>query len=87
VDNSGNTLERIGEIALDKVLDYDDVDLVAMLGVRLPQCISLSRPRDSNEGFNLAISWNMVGFLTLEHDNPLSRGVPKRAHRYSRTRQ
>ena len=36
VDNSGDTFECIGEITPDEVLDDDDVDLVAVLGVRLP---------------------------------------------------
>ena len=36
VDDSRNTLECVGEIAPDKILDDDDVDLVAVLGVRLP---------------------------------------------------
>ena len=48
MDDSGHTLERIGEIALNQVFNDDDVDLVSILGVSLPQCIGLSRPRDSN---------------------------------------
>ena len=48
MDDSGDTLERIGEIALNQVFNDDDVDLVTILGVSLPQRIGLSRPRDSN---------------------------------------
>ena len=48
MDDSGDTLERIGEISLNQVFNYDDVDLVTILGVSLPQRIGLSRPRDSN---------------------------------------
>ena len=48
VDDSGDTLERIGEIALNQIFNDDDVDLVTVLGVSLPQRIGLSRPRDSN---------------------------------------
>ena len=48
VDDSGDTLERIGEIALNQIFNDDDVDLVTVLGVSLPQRIGLSRPRDTN---------------------------------------
>ena len=87
VDNSRDTFERVGEITPDEVLDDNNVDLVAVLGVRLPQRVSLSRPRDSNETFNTAINQKMTDFLTLERDSPLLRGVPKREHQRSRTRQ
>ena len=33
MDDSGNALERVGEIALGKVFDDGNVDLVAVLGV------------------------------------------------------
>ena len=33
VDDSGNTLECVGEISLDKVLDDNDVDLITIFGV------------------------------------------------------
>ena len=48
VDDSGDTLERIGEIAFNQIFNDDDVDLITVLGVSLPQRIGLSRPRDSN---------------------------------------
>ena len=60
MDDGRNTLERVGEIALDKILDNDDVDLIAILGVRLPQCVSLSRPRDSSEGLVATINRGML---------------------------
>jgi hypothetical protein len=46
VNDGGNTIERIGEIALGKVIDDDDFDLVAVLGVHLPQHVGLARTRD-----------------------------------------
>ena len=48
MDDSGDTLERIGEISFNQIFNDDDVDLVSILGVSLPQRIGLSRPRDSN---------------------------------------
>ena len=36
VDYSRNTFERLCEIALDEVLNYDNVDPATILGVRLP---------------------------------------------------
>ena len=87
MDDSGNAFECVGEIAPDKVLDDDDVDLIPVLGVCLSQRISLSRPRDSNGMSTTAINWGMVDFLTLERGSPLSRDVPKRVHRCSRTLQ
>ena len=48
MDDSRDTLERIGEIALNQIFNDDDIDLVTMLGVSLSQRIGLSRPRDSN---------------------------------------
>ena len=50
VDDSGNALQCVGEIALDKVLNNSNFDLVAVLGVRLPQGVSLPRSRNPNEG-------------------------------------
>jgi hypothetical protein len=87
VDNSGDAFECVCEITPDEVLYDSDVDLVVVLGVRLPQRVSLSRPRDSNEAFNTAINQRMTDLLTLERDSPLLRGVPKRAHQRSQTRQ
>ena len=87
MNNSRNALERIGEIALNKVLDDDDVDFVAVLGIHLPQRISLSGSRDSDQTFNAAVNQNMVDFLTLERGTPPSRGVRKRVSRCIRTRQ
>ena len=46
MNDSGNTFERIGEIALGEVLDDDDLDLVTVLGVRLLQQVGLARTRD-----------------------------------------
>ena len=60
MDNSGNALECLGEIALDEILDDEDVDLVAVLGVRLSQRVSLSRPHDSDETSSAAINRNMM---------------------------
>ena len=48
VDDSGDALKCVGEIPPCKVLDDDDVDLVTVLGIRLLQRVSLSRPHDSN---------------------------------------
>ena len=36
VDNSGDTFEYVGEITPREVVDDNDVDLIAVLGVRLP---------------------------------------------------
>ena len=86
MDDGGNTLECVGEIVLDKVIDDDDVDLVAVLGIRLPQCVSLSRPRDSDESEALmnVIKRDVVTHsLTLERGNPLARGVTKHVRRCS----
>ena len=85
MDDGGNTLECVGEIVLDKVIDDDDVDLVAVLGIRLPQCVSLSRPRDSDESEALmtVINRDVVNSLTLERGNPLARGVTKHVRRCS----
>ena len=85
VDDGGNTLECLGEIALDKVIDDDDVDLVTVLGIRLPQCVSLLRSRNSDEMLMVAINRNVANSPTLERDSPLSTGVTKHAHRRSRT--
>ena len=87
VDNSGDALEGVGEIALNEVFDDDDVDLVAVLGVRLPQRISLSGPHDSDEVFSAMISRITADLLTLERGTLLSGGVPKRANQCIRTRQ
>jgi len=88
VNNGGNALERVGEIAFHKVLDDDDVDLVAVLGVHLPQGISLSGSCDSGEGFNVAVNRQILAdSLTPEHGTPLSRDVPKRVSRCIRKRQ
>lgn len=87
VNNGGNTLERFGEIALYEVFDDDDVDLVPVLGIQLPQRIGLSGSRNSNETFDAGDNRNMVGFLTLERGTPLSRGVPKCGSRCIRTRR
>ena len=46
MNDSGNTIERIDKIAIDNVLDDDDFDLVAVLGVHLPQHVGLARTRD-----------------------------------------
>ena len=51
MDDSGDTLERVGEIALDEIFNDDDVDFVAMLGLSLSQRISLSRPHNPNAKF------------------------------------
>ena len=53
VNDSGNTDERVGEIALDEILDDDDIDFVTVLGVGLPQRIRLSWTHDSNEVLNI----------------------------------
>ena len=85
MDDGGNTLECVGEIVLDKVIDDDDVDLVAVLGIRLPQCVSLSRPRDSDEleALMTVINKDVGNSLTLERGNPLARGVTKHVRRCS----
>ena len=87
VNDSGNTLERVGEITLHEIIHDDDVNLVAVLGVRLPQHISLSRPHNPNEASSIAINPDTIEFPTLEHDSPPLRGVPKRVHRRSQTHQ
>ena len=87
VNNSGHALERIGEITLDEVLDYGDVDLVAILGVRLPQCISLSGTRDAGEAFSVVISRGMVYSLTLERGTPLLGGGSQHVSRCIRIHQ
>ena len=85
VDDGGNTLECLSKIAFDKVIDDDDVDLVTVLGIHLPQCVSLSRSHNSDDVLVAAINRNVVYSLTLERDSPLSRGMTKRVHRRSRT--
>ena len=87
VNNSGNALEGVGEIAFYKVLNDDNVDLVAVLGVHLPQSVSLSGSRDSGEGFSIAVNRSLVDSLTPEHDIHLSRDVPRRVRRCIRKRQ
>ena len=87
VNNNGNALERVGEVAFYKVLNDDDVDLVAVLGVHLPQRVSLSGSRDSGEGFSTVVNWSLADSLTPEHGTPLSREVPKRVSRCIRKRQ
>ena len=79
VNNSGHALERIGEITLDEILDDDDVDLVAVLGVYLPQRISLSGTRDAGEAFSVIISRGTVLSLTLERGTPLLGGGSRHA--------
>ena len=81
VNNSGNALERVGEIALYKVLDDDDFDLVAVLGVHILQRVSFAGSRDSGEGFNAAVNRSLADSLTPEHGTPLLREVPKRVSR------
>jgi hypothetical protein len=87
VNNGRNTLEGVGEIAFYKVLDDDDVDLVAVLGVQLPQRIGLSGSRNPDEASSAAVNRNMVYLLTPGCGTPLSRGVPKRVSQYIRTRR
>ena len=87
MDHSRDSLEGVGEVALNEVLDDDDVDLVAVLGVRLPQGISLPGPHDSDEVFSVVTSRNTVGLPTLGRGTLLSRGVPKCANRCIQTRQ
>ena len=87
MDDSGDTLERIGEIALNQIFNDDDVDLVTVLGVSLPQRIGLSRPRNSNEAFSNGINKRLLSVLTPERGSPLSRGEPRCASRHSRTRR
>ena len=81
VDDSGDTLKRIGEIALNQIFNDDDVDLVTMLGVSLPQRVGLSRPHDSNEAFSNGTNQNPLSVLTLGRGIPLSRGAPRHASR------
>ena len=87
VDKSGNALECVGKVACYKVLDDDDVDLVAVLGVHLLQRVSLSGSCDSGEGFSAVVNWSLADSLTPEHGTPLSREVPKRVSQYIRKRQ
>ena len=87
VNNSGNVLERVGEIAFYKVLNDDDVDLFAVLGVHFPQRVSLLGSRDSGEGFNAMVSRSLADSLTPEHGTPLSGDVPKHVSRCIRKRQ
>ena len=60
MDDSGNAPERVGEIALGKVFDDGNVDLVAALGVNLFQRVSLWRPRDCNEALSTAANRNVA---------------------------
>lgn len=87
VDNCGNALEGIREITLDEILDYDDVDLVAVLGVRLPQRISLSGTRDTGEAFSVVTTMGTVGLLTLGRGTPLVGGGSQRVSRCIRKHQ
>ena len=87
MNNSGNAFERVGEVACYKVLDDDDVDLVAVLDVHLLQRVSLSGSCDSGEGFSAVVNWSLADSLTPEHGIPLSREVPKRVSQYIRKRQ
>ena len=87
MNNSRDTLEGVGEVALNEVLDDDDVDLVAVLGIRLPQGISLSGSHDSNEVFSEVANRNVMDLITLERGTPLSRGVLKCANRCIQTLQ
>ena len=64
MDDGGDTLERIGEIALNQIFNDDDVDLVTVLGVSLLQRIGLSRPRNSNEAFSNGIKKSPLSVLT-----------------------
>ena len=57
MNDSGNTLERVGEVALDKVFHNDDFDPVAILGIRLPQQVGLSWPGDSDNTIKKTIFW------------------------------
>ena len=60
MDDSGNALERVGEIALGKVFDDGNVNLVAVLGVNLFQRVNLWRPRDCNEALSTAANRNVA---------------------------
>ena len=60
VDDSGNALECVGKITPDKVLDDGYFNLATVLGVRLPQRVSLPRPRDSNETLDDTISYMVI---------------------------
>ena len=87
MDDSGNAPECVGEVALNQVTDDDDIDLVAVPGVGLPQRISLPGPHDSDDKLGAAINWNTMDFLTPERDNPLPRDGPRCVNRRSRIRQ
>ena len=87
MDHSRDSLEGVGEITLNEVLDDDDVDLVAVLGVRLPQGISLPGSHDPDEEFSAVAGRNTVDLPTLERDTLPSGGIPKCANRCIRTRQ
>lgn len=87
MNNSRNALECVGEITPDKVVDDDEVNLVAVLGVHLPQRVSLSGPHDSDKMFNTTVNRIIANFLTLERGILHSKGAPKRVHRCIRTRQ
>jgi len=87
MDNSGNAPERVGEITPHEIIHDDDVDLVAILGVRFLQRVSLPRPHNPNEASSIMTNRNTREFPTPERGTPPLRGVPKRAHPRSRTRQ
>ena len=87
LNNSGNAPQRVGKITLDKVVNDDDVDLVAVLRVHLPQRISLSGSRDSGEALNTVVNRKLMDFLTLGRGIPLSAGVPKCVSRCNRIRR
>ena len=52
MNDSGNTIERICEIALGKIIDDDDFDLVTVLGVYRPQYVGLARTCDPSDTFS-----------------------------------
>ena len=87
VDNSRNSLERVGEVTPNEVFHHDDVNLVTVLGVHLPQSVSLSRPDDSDNTVNGATYRNTLGSLTPERGSPFPRGGSKYVSRCSRTHQ
>ena len=58
MNDSGNTIERIGEIAPGKILDDDDLDLVTVLGVYRPQYVGLARTCDPSYTFSSRICGN-----------------------------
>ena len=60
MDDSENALERVGKIALGKVFDDDNFDLVAVLGVNLFQRVSLWRPRNCIEALSTAADRNVA---------------------------